>query len=64
MSQNDRPTAIHPGGENMAKKRTSKTHSSPTKAMELAALAEQLGWGPEIRVVRGDLDDENALRDG
>ena len=28
------------------------------------ALAEQLGWGPEIRVVRGDLDDENALRDG
>lgn len=28
------------------------------------ALAEQLGWGPEIRLVRGDLDDENALRDG
>ena len=28
------------------------------------ALAEQLGWGPEIRLVRGDLDDAAALRQG
>lgn len=28
------------------------------------ALAEQLGWGPEVRIVRGDLDDEAALRTG
>jgi nucleoside-diphosphate-sugar epimerase len=28
------------------------------------ALAEQLGWGSEIRLVRGDLDDETALRQG
>ena len=28
------------------------------------ALADQLGWGPEVRIVRGDLDDEAALRQG
>ncbi|HET9385660.1 MAG TPA: NAD(P)-dependent oxidoreductase [Gemmatimonadales bacterium] len=28
------------------------------------ALAQQLGWGPEVRLVRGDLADEAALRDG
>ena len=28
------------------------------------ALAAQLGWGPEVRLVRGDLADEAALRDG
>jgi nucleoside-diphosphate-sugar epimerase len=28
------------------------------------ALAHELGWGPEIRIVRGDLDDETALRAG
>ena len=28
------------------------------------ALAAELGWGPEIRVLRGDLDDEVALREG
>ena len=28
------------------------------------ALAAQLGWGPEVRLVRGDLSVEAALRDG
>jgi len=28
------------------------------------ALAAQLGWGPEVRLVRGDLADEAALREG
>lgn len=28
------------------------------------ALAEQLGWGSEIRLIRGDLDDAAALRAG
>ena len=28
------------------------------------ALAERLGWGPEVTQVRGDLDDEAALRAG
>ena len=28
------------------------------------ALAEELGWGPDVRQVRGDLEDESALRDG
>src|SRR5688572_21156205 len=28
------------------------------------ALAAQLGWGPEVRLVRGDLSDEVGLRDG
>ncbi|PYO71640.1 MAG: hypothetical protein DMD64_13915 [Gemmatimonadetes bacterium] len=28
------------------------------------ALAERLGWGPEVTPVRGDLDDEAALRAG
>src|SRR3989442_608223 len=37
-----------------------------TALVRRPALAEQLGWGggPEIRLVRGDLDDQNALRDG
>ncbi len=28
------------------------------------ALVSQLGWGPEVRLVRGDLGDETALREG
>lgn len=28
------------------------------------ALAEQLGWGSEVRVLRGDLEDEATLREG
>lgn len=28
------------------------------------ALVERLGWGPDVRVVRGDLEDEAALRAG
>jgi nucleoside-diphosphate-sugar epimerase len=28
------------------------------------ALAQTLGWGSDIRLVRGDLDDENALAEG
>src|SRR2546427_8180790 len=28
------------------------------------ALVKPLGWGSEVRLVRGDLDDEHALRDG
>jgi nucleoside-diphosphate-sugar epimerase len=28
------------------------------------ALADELGWGPEVRRIRGDLDDEAALREG
>ena len=28
------------------------------------ALAAELGWGPEIRVLPGDLEDEAALREG
>ena len=28
------------------------------------ALADRLGWGPDVRIVRGDLDDEAALREG
>ena len=28
------------------------------------ALAEQLGWGQDLRLVRGDLTDEGALREG
>lgn len=35
-----------------------------TALVRRPALAERLGWGPQIRIVRGDLDDENALRDG
>src|SRR5437870_13177962 len=37
---------------------------SVTALVRRPALAAQLGWGPEVRLVRGDLDDENALRDG
>jgi nucleoside-diphosphate-sugar epimerase len=28
------------------------------------ALAERLGWGNDVRLIRGDLDDETALREG
>jgi len=35
-----------------------------TALVRRPALAEQLAWGPEIRLVRGDLDDAAALRDG
>ena len=28
------------------------------------ALVEELAWGPDVRIVRGDLDDEAALREG
>ena len=27
-------------------------------------LAQELGWGPDVRVLRGDLEDEAALREG
>src|SRR5437667_12792252 len=27
-------------------------------------LAERLGWGPEVRLLSGDLDDEGTLRAG
>ncbi|HEY3219490.1 MAG TPA: NAD(P)-dependent oxidoreductase [Gemmatimonadales bacterium] len=35
-----------------------------TALVRRPALAEQLGWGPEIRLLRGDLDTESALRAG
>jgi nucleoside-diphosphate-sugar epimerase len=35
-----------------------------TALVRRPALAEQLAWGPEIRLVRGDLDDAAALREG
>jgi len=37
---------------------------SVTALVRRPALVKELGWGPEIRLVRGDLDDEAALRDG
>lgn len=33
-----------------------------TAMVRRPALAERLGWGPEVRIVRGDLDDQSALR--
>ena len=35
-----------------------------TALVRRPALAQQLGWGPEVRLVPGDLDNENALREG
>ena len=35
-----------------------------TALVRRPALAQQLGWGTDIRLLRGDLDDEAALRDG
>jgi nucleoside-diphosphate-sugar epimerase len=35
-----------------------------TALVRRPALAQQLGWDPEIRLVRGDLDDAAALREG
>ena len=35
-----------------------------TALVRRPALVGQLGWGPEVRLVRGDLDDEAALREG
>jgi nucleoside-diphosphate-sugar epimerase len=35
-----------------------------TAMVRRPALVEQLGWGPEVRLVRGDLDNEAALREG
>lgn len=35
-----------------------------TALVRRPALAERLGWGPAVRLVRGDLADEAALRDG
>jgi len=37
---------------------------SVTALVRRPELATELGWGPEIRIVRGDLDDEAALRQG
>ena len=37
---------------------------SVTAMVRRPALAEQQGWGNDVRLVRGDLDDEAALRDG
>jgi nucleoside-diphosphate-sugar epimerase len=37
---------------------------SVTALVRRPALAERLGWGPDVRLVRGDLDDETALREG
>ena len=35
-----------------------------TALVRRPALVEQLGWGPDVRLVRGDLDNEAALREG
>jgi nucleoside-diphosphate-sugar epimerase len=35
-----------------------------TAMVRRPALAERLGWGPEVRLLRGDLEDEAALREG
>lgn len=35
-----------------------------TSLVRRPALAEQLGWGSDVRLVRGDLADEAALREG
>jgi nucleoside-diphosphate-sugar epimerase len=35
-----------------------------TALVRRPTLAEQLGWGDTVRLVRGDLNDETALRDG
>ncbi|HEV8381846.1 MAG TPA: NAD(P)-dependent oxidoreductase [Gemmatimonadales bacterium] len=35
-----------------------------TAMVRRPALAERLGWGPEVRLLRGDLEDEAALRQG
>jgi nucleoside-diphosphate-sugar epimerase len=35
-----------------------------TALVRRPALAQQLGWGPEVRLVRGDLAAEHALQDG
>jgi len=37
---------------------------SVTALVRRPALVKELGWGPEIRILRGDLDDEAALREG
>ena len=37
---------------------------SVTALVRRRALAERLGWGPEVRVLSGDLDDEGTLRAG
>jgi len=37
---------------------------SVTALVRRPALVQELGWGPEIRIVRGDLDHEAALREG
>ena len=37
---------------------------SVTCLVRRPALAERLGWGEGVRLVRGDLDDANALRQG
>ncbi len=35
-----------------------------TAMVRRRALVERLGWGPEVRLLSGDLDDEAALREG
>ena len=35
-----------------------------TALVRQPALAQRLGWGPEVRLVRGDLETETALREG
>jgi len=35
-----------------------------TALVRRRALAERLGWGPEVRLLSGDLDDEGTLRAG
>ena len=37
---------------------------SVTALVRRRALAERLGWGPEVRLLSGDLDDEGTLRAG
>ena len=37
---------------------------SVTCLVRRPALAERLGWGPDVRLVRGDLNDGDALRQG
>jgi nucleoside-diphosphate-sugar epimerase len=37
---------------------------SVTALVRRPALAERLGWGSDVRLLRGDLDDETALREG
>lgn len=37
---------------------------SVTCLVRRPALAEQLGWGTDVRLVKGDLDDADALRQG